>query len=125
MDAAWRGKELLLLVEDDDAVRKLSRRVLESAGYRVADAANPEAAERAFTPDVDMLVSDVIMPGSSGPDLFRRLVAHKPSLKVLFTSGYTDDMVAQQGRVTPDTAFLQKPFTPENLCQKVRKVLDT
>ncbi len=88
------------------------------------EAANAEVAEGVFTADVDLLVSDVIMPGSSGPDLYRRLLARKPTLKVLFTSGYTDDMIARQGRVSSETAFLQKPFTPDGLCQKVRKVID-
>ena len=119
-----RGTELVLIVEDDNTVRELSRRVLESVGYRVIDAANPEAAEVLFTSEVELLVTDVIMPGASGPDLYRTLVARKPALKVLFTSGYTADMIANHGRLAPDTAFLQKPFTPDALCQKVRKVLD-
>jgi two-component system, cell cycle sensor histidine kinase and response regulator CckA len=119
-----RGTELVLLVEDDNLVRQLSRRVLEGAGYRFIEAATPEAAERAFTPDIDALVTDVIMPGSSGPDLFRTLAAIKPALKVLFTSGYTVDMITRQGRLPPDMTFLQKPFTPDALCQKLRKVLD-
>ncbi len=119
-----RGSELVMIVEDDDAVRQLSRRILEGGGYKVREAANAEVAEGVFTADVDLLVSDVIMPGSSGPDLYRRLLARKPTLKVLFTSGYTDDMIARQGRVSSETAFLQKPFTPDGLCQKVRKVID-
>ena len=119
-----RGTELVLIVEDDNTVRELSRRVLESVGYRVIEAANPEAAEGIFTSDVELLVTDVIMPGSSGPDLYRMLARRKPALKVLFTSGYTADMIAQHGRLAPDTVFLQKPFTPDALCQKVRKVLD-
>lgn len=77
-----------------------------------------------FTANVGLLVSDVIMPGSSGPDLYRRLLGCKPTLKVLFTSGRTDDMMARQGRVSSETAFLQKTFTADGLCQKVRKVID-
>jgi PAS domain S-box-containing protein len=123
-ETSSRGSELVLIVEDDDAVRQLSRRILEGAGYRVREAANAEVAEGVFTSDVDILVSDVIMPGSSGPELYRRLLARKQTLKVLFTSGYTDDMIDKQGRVSSDTAFLQKPFTPDGLCQKVRKVID-
>ena len=97
----------MLIVEDDNAVRELSRRVLESAGYRVIEAANAEAAEDIFTSDVELLVTDVIMPGSSGPDLYRTLARRKPALKVLFTSGYTADMIAQHGRLHRTRRFFR------------------
>ncbi len=119
------GSETVLLVEDEAAVRFLSRTILERAGYRVLEAPNPSDAETAFTDEVALLVSDVIMPGASGPALFQSLVARQPTLKVLYMSGYTDDMITRTGRLTPNTAFLQKPFTTEIFLRKVREVLDS
>jgi PAS domain S-box-containing protein len=118
------GDETVLLVEDEAAVRFLSRTILERAGYRVVEAQNPSDAEAAFKDDVALLVSDVIMPGSSGPALFQSLVTRRPDLKVLYMSGYTDDMITRTGRLTANMAFLQKPFTAEVFLRKVREVLD-
>jgi two-component system cell cycle sensor histidine kinase/response regulator CckA len=121
------GSETVLVVEDEEAVRFLTCVILERAGYQVFGAAGPQEAEALFEQNaesVDLLVSDVIMPGSSGPTLFGRLAAHRPDLKVLYVSGYTDEMIVHQGRLTPGVEFLQKPFTADGLTQKVREVLD-
>jgi two-component system, cell cycle sensor histidine kinase and response regulator CckA len=121
------GSETLLLVEDEEAVRFLSRSLLERAGYHVLDAADPRHAEdvlRQHGDTIDLLVTDVIMPGSSGPSLFERLSAERPSLKVLYMSGYPDDGMVHQAGLPPEVEFLQKPFTAEALMCKVREALD-
>jgi len=121
------GSELVLLVEDEAAVRRLGRRILERKGYQVVEADSGEAAMRMFermAPDIALLVSDVVMPGMSGGELARRLRIIKPSLRILFTSGYAADAIAQHGGLEAGTAFLEKPFTPDALAQKVRDVLD-
>ena len=117
----------VLVVEDEDAVRLLLRTMLERGGYRVLDAPNPERAVELFenpTNVFDLLVTDVIMPGSTGPQLFERLVQHRPGLKVLYVSGYTDDAIVHQGQLKPGVDFLQKPFTTDALHRRVRAVLD-
>jgi two-component system cell cycle sensor histidine kinase/response regulator CckA len=89
-------------------------------------AESPEHADRMFEQHadaVDILITDVIMPGSTGPALFRRLAKIRPSLKVLYMSGYSDDAIAPGGQLDPDVAFLQKPFSATALMQKVRDVL--
>jgi PAS domain S-box-containing protein len=121
------GSELVLLVEDEAAVRRLGRRILERKGYQVVEAESGEAAMRMFermAPEIALLVSDVVMPGMSGGELARRLRIIKPSLRILFTSGYAADAIAQHGGLEAGTAFLEKPFTPDALAQKVRDVLD-
>jgi len=118
------GTEQLLLVEDEPAIRKLSRLMLQRAGYNVVEAENPQQAEEAFTPAVDLLISDIVMPGVSGPVLFKRLAVRKPDLKVLFVSGYADDVVVREGVVQAGSGFLQKPFTKSMFLRKVREVLD-
>lgn len=121
------GTERILLVEDDNAVRFLTRRMLENAGYKVFDAPDPEEAALMFqeSPDLfDILVTDVIMPGESGPKLHERLSLLRPGLKVVFVSGFTDDIVEGRGQLDPKIDFLQKPFTAELLTRRVRDVLD-
>ena len=120
------GTECVLLVEDEEAVRFLARVILERAGYRVVDASNPREAEQIFEriPDVDLLVTDVIMPGGTGTDLFQRLGRRASTLRVLFMSGYTGDAVFDQSKIGPGAAFLEKPFTAAGLVGKVREVLD-
>jgi PAS domain S-box-containing protein len=121
------GTETVLIVEDEEAVRLLTRRILEEAGYRVFDAANPEQAEALFAQNrnlFNLLVTDVIMPGSSGPKLFERLAQLRPDLKVLYVSGYTDDTIVHQGQLDPGVALLQKPFTADALNRRIREVLD-
>jgi len=102
--------------------------VLERAGYRVLVAAGGaealDLAERYAGP-IHLLLTDVVMPGMNGRELMRRLAPLRPDLRVLYMSGYADEAVAQHGVLDPGTAFLQKPFTPGGLADKVRRVLDT
>ncbi len=122
------GSETILLVEDAELVRKLARQVLEGAGYRVLEAANAQAAidlcERINGDKIDLLLTDVVMPGMSGNDMSRILLAKQPGMPVLYMSGYTDDAIVQHGVLEPGINFLQKPFTPGALAMKVREVLD-
>ncbi|OLD75114.1 MAG: hypothetical protein AUI33_05755 [Ignavibacteria bacterium 13_1_40CM_2_61_4] len=122
-----RASETLLLVEDEEAVRTLARRALEAQGYQVlAAASGPEAlalAERHAGP-IHALVTDVVMPGMSGPEVARRLSATRPAMQVLYTSGYTADATVHHGLEEGAAAFLQKPFEPDSLTAKVRQVLD-
>jgi len=126
-DGVPAGTETVLVVEDDEAVRSLTREILERAGYRVFDAPNPEQAELVFKQHenlFELLVTDVMMPGSSGPSLFERLARQHPDLRVLYVSGYTDDTIVDQGQLDPGVDFLQKPFTAVGLGRRVREVLD-
>jgi PAS domain S-box-containing protein len=121
------GSEIVLLVEDAAPVRVLARRSLEACGYTVLDAPDPQAAlalSASYAGGIDILVTDVVMPGMSGRELAERLVPERPQMKVLFTSGYTDDAMVRQGVLTAGVAFLQKPFVPDTLARKVREVLD-
>jgi two-component system cell cycle sensor histidine kinase/response regulator CckA len=121
------GHETVLLVEDATPVRTLARRSLEARGYRVLDAADGPAAlaiSARYDGDIDLLVTDVVMPGMSGRELAERLAPLRPGMKVLYTSGYTDDAMVRQGVLTAGVAFLPKPFVPDTLARKVRDVLD-
>ncbi|MBN1995050.1 MAG: PAS domain S-box protein [Anaerolineae bacterium] len=123
-----RGKETVLLVEDEFAVRDLAARMLRQQGYKLLEAANGHEAlrlaQKMSEEKIDLLVTDVIMPRLGGRDLAHRLKATHPSLKVLFTSGYADNAIVHHGVLEPGLAFLQKPFSPEMLVRKVREVLD-
>ena len=126
-DEAAGGSETILLVEDDPAVRFLTRRILEAAGYRVFDCASPGQAKELFEKDIDLvniLVTDVIMPGFSGPRLFESLASSRPALRVLYLSGFTGDTILQQGELEPGFSLLQKPFTADELKRRVRTLLD-
>jgi CheY-like chemotaxis protein len=121
------GSETILLVEDDDAVRMLARLTLERGGYRVLQAGNPKEAMRLVhgsAEPIHLLLSDVIMPESEGPPLFDRLAPLHPGLRILYMSGYADEAIVLHGVIVHGTPFLQKPFTPLALAQKVRDVLD-
>lgn len=122
------GSETILLVEDAELVRNLARQVLEGAGYRVLEAANAEAAidlcEKINGDRIDLLLTDVIMPGMSGNEMSRVLLKKQPDMPVLYMSGYTDDAIVQHGVLEAGINFLQKPFTPGALALKVREVLD-
>jgi PAS domain S-box-containing protein len=113
----------ILVVEDNELVRQLTSRALADAGYRVLEAAGAEAAlaileDRSRT--VDIVLTDVVMPGMSGRDLARRGRAIRPTLPVVFTSGYTDREIVRRGLLDPADAFLQKPYTPASLAEFVR-----
>ena len=119
------GTATVLLVEDEQAVRELVRMILERAGYSVIEAANGDEAETLFAAieAADLLVTDVVMPGQSGFELFNRLHTKRPSLRVLFISGYTDYAMFDNTIVEGELAFLEKPFSAEGLIAKVREVL--
>ena len=122
-----RGSETVLLVEDELSVRLLVQTILESGGYRVTGAANPREAEIALgdrLDEVDVLVTDVVMPGGTGPALFAQLRKANPRLRVLYMSGYTGDTSFRNGELEPGVAFLQKPFAADALLRKLREVLD-
>jgi two-component system cell cycle sensor histidine kinase/response regulator CckA len=122
-----RGTEAILLAEDEELVRRLAHRVLESQGYTVRSAGSGKAAlELAENGGrVDLLVTDVVMPGMSGRQLAEQLRTRQPDLKVLYVSGYTDDAVLRHGVLEQNVFFLQKPFSPAVLLRKVRTVLDS
>ena len=125
MDSQTRAT--ILLVEDEDVVRELAREALRDGGYTVLEARHPgEAllvAERQ-SGGFDLLLTDVVMPHMSGPELAQRLKNARPGLRVLFMSGYTDDAALRHGVLRSEVSFLQKPFTPESLSRKVRETLD-
>ena len=121
------GTETILLVEDEDGVRELARDILRSSGYTVLEGRN--GAEGLLLGErhqgaLDLLLTDVVMPRMSGRELAERMVSLRPELSVLYMSGYTDDAVIRHGVLGSDTAFLQKPFTPAALVQRVRETLD-
>jgi signal transduction histidine kinase/ActR/RegA family two-component response regulator len=121
------GLETLLLVEDDPGIRKVARRILEMQAYTVLVASTPnEALEVAaqFKGRIDLLLTDVVLPGLTGPRLAELLRRERPGLPVLYMSGYTDDAIVSNGHLAPDTEFLPKPFTPETLLRRVRQILD-
>lgn len=121
------GVETILVVEDDEAVRQLTREVLQRNGYRVLEAGNPREGLQVasgWAAPIDLLLTDVVMPESEGMPLFDRLTKTRPAMRVLYMSGYADEAVVRHGVLTAGTPFLQKPFTPLVLARKVRAVLD-
>jgi PAS domain S-box-containing protein len=125
---AARGTETILLVEDDEMVRTLVRETLERSGYKILDAAGPIEARRIadqYRLPIQLLITDVVMPKVSGRDLADQLTRKRPDLKVLYMSGYTDNAVLNSGILRKEVAFLQKPFTPAALSDKVRDVLES
>jgi len=120
------GGERVLLVEDDELVRKFASQVLRKNGHTVHEAATPHQALSICQQEqgrFDLLISDVVMPGMDGRQLAEQLASLRPEIKVLFMSGYTDDAIVQHGMLDPDTAFIQKPFRPEALMRKIHEVL--
>jgi two-component system cell cycle sensor histidine kinase/response regulator CckA len=123
-----RGTETVLLVEDEQMVRRAVRDVLQRNGYSVLVASNAGEAlliSEQHTGFIHLLVTDVVMPRMSGPDLVERLNPWHPEMKVLYVSGYTDNAIAEHGVPDPGVALLQKPFSVESLLQKVKQVLTT
>ena len=121
------GTETVLLVEDDDTVRELAEMILTGQGYQVIGADSPKKAEEIAAKraqEIDLVLTDVIMPTMSGRELAKKLLARNAKIRVLYMSGYTDNVIAQGGVLEEGLAFLQKPFTPRVLVQKVREVLD-
>jgi CheY-like chemotaxis protein len=118
--------QTVLVVDDAEGLRELAKRLLERLGYRVLVAASADDALALCeqNPSIDVLLTDVVMPGASGPELTRRLVEQRPALKVIYMSGYTEDAIVHHGVVNPGIAFLHKPFTSETLGQKVQDALD-
>jgi PAS domain S-box-containing protein len=122
------GSETIVLVDDDEGARAVSRRILQRAGYTVLSA--PDGAEAARLVEesggrIDLLVTDVVMPGLGGRDLVAQVRETLPGLRVLFVSGYTEEGVRKHGVLDADSAFLEKPFTAERLAQTVRELLDS
>ncbi len=114
------------MVEDDAAVRRLVVRVLRDYGYAVLETGHPEDAlrmVRQLDKPIDLLISDVVMPGLSGPKLAEALESIQPDLKVLYMSGYTEETVLKHGVDDSLASFLHKPFSPEELCRAIAGVL--
>jgi CheY-like chemotaxis protein len=125
--AAKGGAETILVVEDEEMVRSLASRGLREHGYTVIEARHGADALRqlAVQPKaVDLVISDVVMPEMGGRELGRRLATLRPSLPILYISGYTGEDVIQRGLLDPGVPFQQKPFAPEALARKVREMLD-
>ncbi len=125
--AQLRGTETVLLAEDERAVRMFTKEILERNGYRVLDAEDSVKAlslARVHDGPIDLLLSDVILPNGSGADLFTDLARDRHDLRVLYMSGYTDDVILDHGVLQTSAPFLQKPFTSDALLQKVRAALD-
>lgn len=121
------GTETVLLVEDEDVVRGLARQILEQAGYKVIESSRGREAVRLYSESdrpIDLLLTDVVMPETSGKEVADQLTALNSKLKVLFMSGYTDEAIVHHGVLDSNIEFIQKPFTPAALARKVREVLD-
>jgi CheY-like chemotaxis protein len=126
-EAESRGNETVLLVEDEEHLRGLAVRILKAHGYTVLmaiDGADAIRQAKEYPNPIHLVLSDVVMPGMSGRLLSEQLVSARPTVKVLFMSGYTDDDVMRRGILDRRTSFLEKPFTPAQLVSKVRQVLD-
>jgi two-component system cell cycle sensor histidine kinase/response regulator CckA len=121
-----KGTETVLLVEDAPMIRRLARQIMTRAGYTVVEAGDANQAMELVKkyPRLDVLLTDLIMPGPSGVELAEQLKVARPGIRVLFMSGYTDNAIVRNGMLGESAAFLQKPFTPEELLRKLRNVID-
>jgi PAS domain S-box-containing protein len=120
------GCETILLAEDSDSLREMAKEFLESVGYTVIESVSgKDALQKAknFDGAIHLLLTDVVMPEMSGPELAAEIVSLRPGIKIIFTSGYTDDAIARQGLLDPNIAFIQKPYRPKALARKIREVL--
>ena len=127
MPKAVKGTETILIVEDEEALRKVAKRSLEAVGYRVLTASDGEEAmcvSRQYGGDIHLLLTDVVMPRLNGRAVARELLKTRPAVKVIYMSGYTDDTISHHGVLDAGTHFLAKPFTSTAVTQKVREVLD-
>jgi two-component system cell cycle sensor histidine kinase/response regulator CckA len=124
---APRGTETLLVVEDEEPVRVVALRALRALGYTVleaGDGAQAEARSAAYNGPIDLLLTDVVMPGAAGPEVARALTAVRPTLRVLYMSGYTERAARARGRLPPGARLLEKPLTLDGLGRAVRAALD-
>jgi PAS domain S-box-containing protein len=124
---SYIGTETILLVEDEVMVRELAKRILSDNGYKVIEATRGDEAleiSKKFKSPIDLMVTDVVMPGMSGKELAKQLRPLRPKMKILFISGYTDEVMNHKGKIEEDTEFLQKPFVPDTLLKIVRRILD-
>jgi CheY-like chemotaxis protein len=122
------GSETLLLVEDEAAVRSSARRLLERHGYTVLEARHGADALRIaeeHAPHIDLVLTDLVMPEMGGRELVERLRARHPRLKVLYMSGYSDKAITADGILPPGTGFVEKPFSVDQLMQRLREILDS
>jgi DNA-binding NtrC family response regulator len=127
-DSAPRGRETILVVEDEPGILKMTSRLLELQGYTVLEAESPEVALRITgesSANIDLILTDVIMPGMNGHDLAVKLAESRPAVKCLFMSGYTANVIAHHGVLDEHQHFIQKPFSKYDLANTVRAVLDT
>ncbi len=125
-DETVGGGETVLVIEDDESVRKLTCKMLMRFGYRVIESKNvTDAIERAHNrePSIDLVLTDVVMPGLKGPEVFQRICEHHPTAKVLYMSGYADDVIVHKGILDDGVQFLQKPFSLHSLLKKVKETL--
>jgi DNA-binding NtrC family response regulator len=121
------GSETILLVEDEQMVLNLTASILKNAGYKVVTASTPKQALEKMarqTDPIHIMITDVVMPGMSGPALADTLVSEYPEMKLIFMSGYTNAAVVENRFIRPGSAFLQKPFSPDALKAKIRELLD-
>jgi CheY-like chemotaxis protein len=121
------GTETILIAEDEPDLRELTRIFLQGYGYKVLEASNAEQAiqtAEGFSGSIDLLLTDVVMPGMSGRQLAENISSKRPQTKIIYMTGYTDDMVVQYKVLEPGVKLLQKPFTKVDLALKVRSTLD-
>ena len=121
------GSETVLIVEDDDSLRKFSQRTLQHHGYRILEAENGEDALRvseAYDGTIDLLITDVVMPKMGGKETAERLQSLYPHMKVLYMSGYTDNAIVHHGVLKPGLNFIEKPFTLKGSAHIVKEILD-
>ena len=127
LSLAPRGSETILLVEDEDMVRELSKEILQEYGYAVITAPNGQEGLRIcneFEGNIDLMITDVVMPQMSGRQLAESIGVVRPDTRVLYMSGFTDDAVVRHGVLDDGVCFIQKPFSPDALAAKAREVLD-
>jgi CheY-like chemotaxis protein len=125
--AALHGSETILLVEDEESVRRFTQTLLENNGYTVIGASGGKEALRlmeTMKPGAFLLVTDVVMPQMSGKDLAQKLLLSRPDLKVLYLSGYTGNAIVHHGMLDPGIDFIQKPFNSQELLAKIREIIN-